>query len=219
MQTILTAPMNRPRSRYLVDPFIDLRRVSLQRKASMLSKAIFLDRDGTLNVEKGYITDPDEIELYPDSGAVLNRFRIQGGLVIIISNQSAVGQGLMTVDQFEQVNQALWDLLRQMDAGYDALYFCPHVPDKICECRKPRPGLILQAALDFNIDLSSSYFIGDKLSDIEAGQCAGCQTILVRTGFGRESEKQVGKLKPSCVQDDLPEALAWITERENNRYG
>jgi D-glycero-D-manno-heptose 1,7-bisphosphate phosphatase len=186
----------------------------LYREQDRLSRAVFLDRDGTLNIDRGYIVEPSEIELYPNAGAVLQMLNSKGYLVIIISNQSAIGRGLMTEKQFEKVNQAIWDLLRQSNAYYDALYYCPHIPNDKCECRKPKPGLIFQAALDFNSDLSASYVIGDKLSDIEAGQCAGCKTILIRTGFGKESEKAMGLVNPDCIQDNLTDALAWISKHE-----
>lgn len=210
--------INRPQSKYLSDPFEPLRQASFQREKAVLSKAVFVDRDGTLNVEDGYITDPSIILLYSDTSAVLKKFSLQGYLVIIISNQSAIGRELMTEDQFESVNQALWDQLRQSNSGYDALYFCPHTPDDECECRKPKPGLILQAAVDFDIDLSTSYMIGDKLSDIEAGQRAGCNTVLVLTGKGAEVKEMIERdrllTQPDTIQASLSDALAWIIEHE-----
>jgi D,D-heptose 1,7-bisphosphate phosphatase len=192
--------------------------IDAQRPTSNLSRAVFIDRDGTLNLERGYITDPAEIKLYPDAGAVLQSLHLSSYMIVIISNQSAIGQGLMTEDRFEQVNQALWDQLRQLKSGYDALYYCPHTPQQQCECRKPKPGLVLQAALDFNIDLSASYLIGDKLSDIEAGKRAGCRTILVLTGRGSEAMQTLKQdnsiIHPDTIQASLSAALTWIQKNE-----
>jgi D-glycero-D-manno-heptose 1,7-bisphosphate phosphatase len=209
----------RPCSKYLANPFNSPIQVTLGKQKNSFSKAIFFDRDGTLNIEKGYITDPSEIELYPDTGIVLRKLKLQRRLIIITTNQSAIGQGLMTVDKFEQVNQALWGRLRKSKSFYDALYYCPHIPDTSCECRKPKPGLIVQAAVDFNIDLSESYMVGDKLSDIEAGKRAGCATILVLTGKGIETADILKRgsviCQPDTIQACLSDALTWIDEKES----
>jgi D-glycero-D-manno-heptose 1,7-bisphosphate phosphatase len=155
-------------------------------RSAGLRSAVFLDRDGTINEERGYLREPEAVTILPtvcEALALLNALKIP---VIIVTNQSALGRGLMSKAEFYAVSAALWRALQACNVHYDALYYCPHTPDRVplCTCRKPRPGLLLQAAVDFNLDLSRSYIIGDKQSDLEAGHAAGCHAILVRTGFG-----------------------------------
>ena len=178
--------------------------------------AVFLDRDGTINVEHGYLRDPEAVALLPTvckALALLNALNIP---VIIVTNQSALGRGLMSEAEFEAVNAALWEALQACGVHYDALYYCPHMPDHVppCACRKPRPGLLLQAAEDFNLDLSRSYIIGDKQSDLDAGYAAGCRTVLVRTGFGERTYKALAQQpqKPDYVAATLLEAVQWVTD-------
>jgi len=214
----MTPPTHRPLSARMTLPKNILEAKLLHRQPAQLSRAVFLDRDGTLNLERGYITDPREIELHPDTAQVLQGLSRMGFLVVVISNQSAICRNLMSVQQFEAVNDALWELLRQSGAHYDALYYCPHTPhvDQPCDCRKPKAGLVLQAALELNIDLSSSYFIGDKLADMEAGRRAGCKTIWVLTGKETGNKRQGhDPVTPDCIQNTLTDAFAWICVREN----
>jgi len=183
-------------------------------------RTVFLDRDGTINVEKGYISDPKAIELYSDVNIAIKLLNSWGYLVIIVTNQAAIGRQLLTVEQFNNVNKAIWNKLLFSGAYYDGIYYCPHDPNTNpeCCCRKPRPGLIFQAALDFNIDLSYSYFIGDKVSDIEAGVAGGCKSILVLTGYGKESLKKFDKSKnhgPIYIASTLLKAVQWIISQDN----
>jgi D-glycero-D-manno-heptose 1,7-bisphosphate phosphatase len=204
----------RPCWKYLVNPFSLWIQIALGKQKNSFFRAVFLDRDGNLNLEKGYITDPSDIELYPDSGNVLRSLKQLGFLAVVITNQSAIGRGLMSEAQFEQVNAAFREQLQQSGTGYDALYYCPHRPEDDCPCRKPKPGLIFQAARDLGIDLSRSYMIGDKLSDIEAGKRAGCKTILVLTGKGIETAEMIKRenaiIQPDTIQACLSDALVWI---------
>jgi len=182
---------------------------------SNLIPAVFLDRDGTINVERGYITDPEAVELYSGVADVIRELNLRGYLIVIVSNQSAIGRHLMDEEQFARVNYRLWTLLRKSDARYDALYYCPHSRDAQapCECRKPKPGLILQAANDLRIDVAASFFVGDKILDIQAGQAAGCKTIMVLTGNGRTSVNMFENagIKPDSVQENLAGASAYIS--------
>lgn len=179
-----------------------------------LRPAVFLDRDGTINEEKGYLCTPEAVTLLPTvckAIALLNAHNIP---VIVITNQSALGRGLMSRAEFDAVNAALWEALQAGGAHYDALYYCPHVPDLIppCPCRKPCPGLLLQAAVDFNIDLLRSYIIGDKQSDLDAGYAAGCHTLLVRTGCGEVTYQTLKAQlwQPDYIAKTLLEAVEWI---------
>lgn len=186
----------------------------IQRKANIsLRPAVFLDRDGTISVEKGYIINPSDLELYPSGAESIQLLNSLGVLVIVVTNQAAIGKDQLTVTKFEEGNDILWNSLRKVNAFYDALYYCPHNPETTeCDCRKPREALLLQAALDFGIDLPSSYLVGDKFSDIEAGQKCASATIMVLTGHGADEIKDLPNknLSPDFVADALPEAVDWI---------
>ena len=178
-------------------------------------KAVFFDRDGTINLEKGYITNPKDIVICPTANRAVQQLNKSGVLAIIITNQSAIGRDLMRRDTFEVVNKALWKELNRGNAYYDALYYCPHSPDldTACECRKPQPGMLYQAAHDYNLNLSDCIMIGDKQSDIEAGHRCGCKTILVRTGWGNDTYNDLEnqKIKPHFAASTLFEAINWAS--------
>ena len=153
-------------------------------------KCIFLDRDGTLNVYKGFLTDIEELELIPGTAEALKCINSSEYLAIVITNQPVIARGGCSVQELEEIHNKLETLLGKEGAYIDALYYCPHHPEKgfegerpeykiECGCRKPKPGMLLKAAEDYNIDLSQSIMIGDGKNDMEAGKAAGCQTILV----------------------------------------
>jgi D-glycero-D-manno-heptose 1,7-bisphosphate phosphatase len=145
-----------------------------------LQPAIFLDRDGTLMEEVGYCADPAQVRVFPGVAAALQEFRDAGYLLILITNQSGIGRGYFTHADYHAV-QAEFE--RQIQpARLDAVYYCPDATPSAC--RKPSPGMLLEAAREYSIDLARSYMVGDKASDIEAGRAAGCRTILVQTGYG-----------------------------------
>jgi D-glycero-D-manno-heptose 1,7-bisphosphate phosphatase len=178
-------------------------------------KAVFIDRDGTINFDRGYIVTSEDIELISGSAEAMRMLNETSLLTIIITNQASIGRGLLSVEQLEKINQRLWEELQSRDAFYEGLYFCPHSGLEVppCSCRKPEPGLILAAAHDFNIDLASSFVVGDKLSDLEAGRRSGCRTILVLTGHGRKSLDELkngGGPTPDQVCETLGDAVAWI---------
>ena len=143
--------------------------------------AIFLDRDGTLIEDTGYVKDPDAVRVLPTVSRALRMFAAAGYERIIVSNQSGVARGLLQEADVARVGHALDILLAQDDASVDAVYYCPHL-DSGCTCRKPLPGLILTAAAERNIDLAKSFMIGDRGSDIDAGHAAGLPAVLVTTG-------------------------------------
>jgi D-glycero-D-manno-heptose 1,7-bisphosphate phosphatase len=148
--------------------------------------ALFLDRDGVIIREKDFQIDINEIELYPDTLEALSA--LDGRyLKLVISNQSGVARGRFSEDDVRKFNSVLENMLEDSGIKMDGWYFCPHGPDDNCPCRKPRPGMILRAAEDLSIALADSWLVGDKSSDIMAGQAAGLKTILVKTGYaGRE---------------------------------
>lgn len=155
-----------------------------------MQTAVFLDRDGTINKYNGFVKNTDEFELIPGVAAAIRRLNDAGYLVIVATNQPVIARGETTVDGLNEIHNKMETLLGNEGAYVDAIYYCPHHPHKgyegevaelkiDCSCRKPKPGLLLQAAQDFNIDLSESYMIGDSENDILAGLNAGCNTILV----------------------------------------
>lgn len=166
-------------------------------------RAVFLDRDGTLMEEVNYCNDPATVQAIPEAGETLTRLREQGWLTVIVTNQSGLAKGLITPAQYEAVNA---ELLRQLGGGIDAIYFCADHPDQPTERRKPQPGMLLEAAVDLEIDLASSWMIGDKPIDVECGRNAGCRTVLVRTGYGSKQSST----DADFVMKDVTEALKHI---------
>lgn len=178
----------------------------------MMSRAVFFDRDGTLNVEKDYVYRYQDWEWNPGVVEGLKSLADLGFKLVVISNQSGVGRGYFDKkDVFALHDQVAVDLLKQgiPMAGF---YFCTHGPDDGCVCRKPQPGLLLQAEKDLHIDLPRSYMVGDKLIDVQAALAAGVQPILVGTGYGR---KEKGALPVGVpFVEDLLDAFHWIKRRE-----
>jgi histidinol-phosphate phosphatase family protein len=176
--------------------------------------AAFLDRDGTLVVERGYLADPEELELLPGVPQSLQNLRAAGFALIVISNQSGVGRGLFPLSRVYEAMARLRELLRGHGVELDAIYFCPHRPGDGCPCRKPLPGLLMRAAEDQNLDLPRSFMIGDKLIDAETGRAAGARGLLVRTGYGRGEEGAIESVpvpsRPDGVFDDLAAATDWV---------
>ena len=166
-------------------------------------RAVFLDRDGTLMEEVNYCNDPATVKAIPEAGKTLSLLREQGWLTIIVTNQSGLANGLITPAQYEAVNA---ELLRQLGGGIDAIYFCADHPDSPSERRKPQPGMLYEAASELDIDLSSSWMIGDKPIDVECGRNAGCRTMLVRTGYGATQTDTDAEF----VMKDVTEALQRI---------
>ncbi|MGA2193173.1 MAG: HAD-IIIA family hydrolase [Nitrospirota bacterium] len=189
----------------------------------MTRPAVFLDRDGTINEEIGFLFDPDAVSLIPGAAEALIRLREAGFALVVVTNQSGIARGLFTEAELMKVNSTLERLLAEKGAGIDRFYHCPHHPkygEMIdCGCRKPKPGMALAAAAELGLDIGKSYFVGDKLSDIELGKNAGGKTVLVLTGFGIEEKRllEARGLEPDMVKDALPEAADWIIkDRESS---
>jgi D-glycero-D-manno-heptose 1,7-bisphosphate phosphatase len=150
------------------------------------SRAVFVDRDGTIMHDADYCSDPKQVHVFEGVREALRRLKRKGYKLIIITNQSGVGRGFFTLEQYRAVETEVW---RQLGPGLiDATYFCPDTPEQPSKCRKPAPGMILQAARDHYIDLARSFFIGDKEIDAECGRNAGVRTIRVRTGFDKMTD-------------------------------
>jgi D-glycero-D-manno-heptose 1,7-bisphosphate phosphatase len=164
------------------------------------SAAVFLDRDGTIMRDVDYCGDPKDVEVFGGATEALRMLKDRGYKLFIITNQSGIGRGYFTDEQYRAVEG---EVLRQLGNDLiDATYYCPHGPDSICGCRKPEPGLVSQAAHDYNLDLTRSFFVGDKDSDIQCGQHAGVKTILVHTGYGQYADQSAADF----VASDLSHA-------------
>lgn len=144
------------------------------------SPAVFVDRDGTIMKDCGYCSDPKDVEIFPGAREALWRLKSNGFKIVIITNQSGIGRGLLTLEQYRTVES---EVVRQLGAGLvDGTYFCPDVPGQKCNCRKPASGMVLQAAREHQINLSRSFLIGDKETDVQCGHNAGVHVIRVETG-------------------------------------
>jgi D-glycero-D-manno-heptose 1,7-bisphosphate phosphatase len=181
-----------------------------------MNRAIFLDRDGTLIEEKEYLHRPEEVALFPGAGSALRRLQEAGFKLFIVSNQSGVGRGSFTLADVERVNARLAEELARDEVRLEKIYIAPEAPDQASHGRKPSPQFLFDAHGEFDLDLAQSYMIGDKLIDLECGWNAGVkQSILVRTGYGREMEKNLADKMDAPVVNDLAEAAELIL-REGN---
>ena len=175
-------------------------------------RAVFLDRDGTIVEDVGYLTSPSKLKILEGSIGGIRLLR-DHFLILLVTNQSAVARGLMDVSDLMRVHQALSDLLQEKGAGLDAIYSCPHLPETQCDCRKPRPGMILSAQSKFRIDLDHSSLIGDKLSDIVAGQRAKIPvTILVKSP--KTDITILQNVHPTRIVDNLFEASQYVLNHQ-----
>src|SRR5437899_11827740 len=173
------------------------------------SPAIFVDRDGTIMEDRDYCSDPKDVKIFPGVPEALRRLKSNGFKLIIITNQSGIGRGLFTVEQYRAVEA---EVLRQLGAGLiDATYFCPDVPGQHSSCRKPAPGMIVEATRQHQIDLTRSFLIGDKEIDVECGRNAGVRTIRVKTG----PEREMAGSMADWITKDVPAAADIILGAES----
>lgn len=154
----------------------------------MKHRAIFLDRDGTVIKDKGYLKGPAGVELLPGAGEALGELKQTGFLLVVVTNQSGIGRGFFPFENVTAQHDKLQAILHPFGAGIDRFEICPHAPEEDCECRKPAPQMLLRAAAGLGIDLNRSLMIGDKASDIMAGKAAGCRTILLSDGHETDTE-------------------------------
>jgi len=191
--------------------------------ASTGRPAVFIDRDGCLIEEAGYINHPSRVRMLPRSPAAVARLNRAGIAAVMATNQAGIARDYFSRETLEAVNAEVERQLADLGASLDALYVCTHHPTAgqpplrlACECRKPRPGLLLRAAADMGLDLSRSVMVGDKPSDVAAGQAAGVATVLVLTGYGRgewEYRRHEWTMKPDHVAEDLFDAVDWALGR------
>ncbi len=186
---------------------------------------VFLDRDGTVNEQMGYINHLDRIRILEGAAEGIKRLNSLGIPVIVVSNQSGAARGYFPVSLVEETNALISNLLEAQGARIDRFYYCPHLPgakvkefDRKCECRKPGPGMLLKAAGEFNLVLERCFMVGDRLPDIETAHRVGATGILVKTGYGRGEllYGNMGRTRPivpDYVAENLAQAAAWIEER------
>lgn len=178
-----------------------------------MNTAVFLDRDGVITAEPPYFAHkPDQFKVLPNSLDAIKLLNENNFKVILVSNQSGIGRHYYTVQDMQVFNNLLTSSLNQINAHIDKIYFCPHHPDEGCECRKPKPGMLLLAEKELNIDLKHSYVVGDRLVDIQAGKSAGCTTILVRTGHGGHEIQSYPDINPHIIVDNIYDAALYIIE-------
>ncbi|MFC2044645.1 D-glycero-beta-D-manno-heptose 1,7-bisphosphate 7-phosphatase [Chloroflexota bacterium] len=172
-------------------------------------KAVFVDRDGTINRDVPYCARPADFELLPTVGRGIHLLNEWGFRVVVVTNQSGISRGYFNEETLALIHQRMRDELAREGASVDAVYYCPHHPDEGCDCRKPNIGLLRRAAADFQLDLTCCYVIGDSLKDIEAARRAGCQSVLVYGGSAAPEFKD--KADFACA--DFYSAAVWVVTR------
>lgn len=192
----------------------------------MTRPAVFIDRDGTLSEEVGYVNHVTRFRLFPYSAEAIRLLREHGWLVIVITNQAGVARGYFGEELIDEVHQVLNSQLKSAGTSVDAIYYCAHHPTigeppyrLDCDCRKPKPGLINRAAKDFDIDLSRSWMIGDRHSDIELAHNAGVRSAFVMSGYGRGEwayKRQTWTQQPELTAENLLEAVKQLVKLETN---
>jgi len=184
----------------------------------MAVRAVFLDRDGTINTEEDFLSNPELLRFEKRAVEGLRLLAEAGFRLVVVSNQSGVARGLFDEEAVRDVNSRLEEMLRQEDIEIAAFYYCPHHPagtvpeyTRVCPCRKPAPGLFTQASKDLDIDPAASYAVGDRARDLEAGRRVGARTVLVLTGYGGKDEPVVQEMKfANHIASDLEDAARWI---------
>jgi len=182
-----------------------------------MNRAVFFDRDGTINYDPGYLKDPESVRLFEGVGSALRKLKKEtGALLFVASNQSGIDRGLMTVDDVESVNKKISEIIALDGAQIDYYYYCPHLPNYVPQSgynlRKPEPGMLFLARDEYNIELQSSYMVGDSEVDMIAGINAGVKTCLVLTGNGETSRKKLSEqgIVPDFIANSVVEACDFI---------
>ncbi|HEY8459765.1 MAG TPA: HAD family hydrolase [Blastocatellia bacterium] len=190
----------------------------------MINRAIFLDRDGTLNEEDGHIASPERFRLYGFAAEAVRLINQSGWKAIVLTNQSGVARNYFTEATLIEIHELMRESLRSQGARLDAIYYCAHHPDYgsppyrlDCDCRKPKPGLAEMAARDFDLDLNRCYVIGDRYRDVQTGHAVGARGVMLMTGLGREeyeADRESWPRQPDHVAENLLEAVKWILRGE-----
>ncbi|HUE42727.1 MAG TPA: HAD family hydrolase [Candidatus Sulfotelmatobacter sp.] len=179
----------------------------------MSRPAVFLDRDGTISEDVGYLNDVSQFRMFPFAAGAIRKLNDANLPVIVVTNQSGVARGFFDEASVRTVHEEMTQQLAAAGAHLTAIYYCPHASDDDCECRKPKPGMIRQAAREHGVDLARSFVVGDRYGDVELAQANGGRGVLVRTGYGEEDLRLNGAgwhRQPDFVADDLTDAVGWI---------
>ena len=185
----------------------------------MKHPALFLDRDGTINAEVDFLTNPDELHILPGTLPALRDAMALGFRLVIITNQSGIARGMLTEERLQQIHETLRHRLHADGVAIDGIYYCPHHPDEgiapyrtVCDCRKPKPGMLERAARELDLDLGRSFLIGDRMIDIQTGNALGIPSLLVRTGYGAAEADacKAGGVPVAFVAEDLRGAVDHI---------
>jgi D-glycero-D-manno-heptose 1,7-bisphosphate phosphatase len=188
-----------------------------------MNRAVFLDRDGTVSEEVGYVNHIDRFRLYPWSADSIRRIREAGFLAFLITNQSGVGRGYFPETLVHETYRLLQRELELSGTRLDGMYYCPHHPDakldeyrRHCSCRKPRPGMLLRAAEEWELDLEASFLVGDRYLDVQTAHAAGVRGVMVLSGYGRGEylyERSLWERPPDHVAENLADATDWIVQQ------
>jgi D-glycero-D-manno-heptose 1,7-bisphosphate phosphatase len=179
-------------------------------------RAVFLDRDGTIAEEVGYLNHLSRLHVYPFAASAIRRLNEAGWPVIVVTNQSGVTRGFFPEDLVHRVHERMLSELAAAGARVDAVYFCPHHSGHDCDCRKPKPGMLQRAAREHALSIEGSFLVSDRYVDVQMGQAAGCRSILVLTGYGRgeyEWNRQSWPRQPDSVAENLAAAVDFILHR------
>jgi histidinol-phosphate phosphatase family protein len=176
----------------------------------MTNRAVFLDRDGTMAKDVNYCARPEDFELFPNTAKAIKLLHEHGLKVIVVTNQSGIARGYFTEETLAQIHEKMKAELAKESAWVDGIYYCPHHPTDNCDCRKPKPKLVLQAAKEYDIDLKHSFVVGDLEIDIGLGKAVGCHTILISPNPGYDDQKQ---MSPDYTTFDLYQAARWIVSQ------
>lgn len=179
---------------------------------------VLLDRDGTIIYDRHYLADPAQVELLPGAADGLRRLRDAGCGLVIVTNQSGIGRGMFDEPTLGRIHERMHELLAAEEIRLDGVYFCPHVDEAACLCRKPKTGMAEAAARDLGFDLASAFVVGDRWGDVALGRNVGARSILVRTGAGRETETEA-RFAPDFICDDLAAAAEWIAAKLTSIHG
>jgi D-glycero-D-manno-heptose 1,7-bisphosphate phosphatase len=181
-------------------------------KSAEKQKAIFLDRDGVINVDKEYLHEPEQFELEKNVAKGIKTMQAMGYKLVVITNQGGIGLGYYTKEDFYKVNREMFKQLGKEGINIDKVYFCPHMPSDECTCRKPKTGMITRGEEELNLDLKKCFVIGDKTADIKAGNDSGCKTILVKTGHAGKDKRYDSE--PSYIAEDLLDSAKFVEENQ-----
>ena len=184
-------------------------------ETQLLRRAVFLDRDGTIGEELGYVNHIDRFQIFPYAAEAIRQLNLAEIPVIVVTNQSGIARNIFPESLVHEVHKKMVAELAAGGAWIDAIYFCPHKSEDACECRKPNPGLLERAAREHSLDLASSWVVGDRYADLEMGRAAGARGILVMTGYGRgeyELHRSIWPRQPDALAENLRDAVRSILQ-------